>query len=91
MKISESNIEMDVVRHAIQTGWWTAKFTSQAKAHVPDRIFIKDGKTIFIEFKATGEKARPAQVKRIEEMRKHGAIIFVIDDIDEGRKVLDVN
>lgn len=91
MKISESNIELNVVRHAMRTGWLTYKFTSVANAHVPDRIFIRDGVTLFIEFKATGKKARPAQIVRIREMQKYGALVFVVDDIGEGKEILDAN
>lgn len=89
MKVSERNIEMNVVRHARLTGWWTAKFSSPAKAHVPDRIFIRNGVVIFIEFKATGAVARPAQLARIKEMRNKGAVVFIIDNMDEGYGVLD--
>lgn len=91
MKISERNIEMNVVRHAVNTGWLPFKFNSVNHAGVPDRLFIKDGKTIYIEFKATGEKPRKLQECAFKKMREHGALVFVVDDIDEGKAVLDAN
>ena len=87
--MKESIIEKAVCKYAKETGWWLAKFNCAGKAHVPDRIFIKTGKVIFIEFKATGEKARIAQVKRIEEMQNYGAVCYVIDDIAQGCEVLE--
>lgn len=89
MKVSERNIEMNVTRHAINTGWWTAKFTSPSKSGVPDRLFIKDGLTLFIEFKATGEKPRKLQVEIIKQMREKGAIVHIVDSIEQGKEVLD--
>lgn len=91
MIVSEKNIELNVVRHALLTGWWTTKFTSPAKAHVPDRIFIRNGVVIFIEFKAPRGVPRPAQLARINQMRNNGATVFIIDDIDRGYEVLDAN
>jgi len=89
MKISESNIEMNVSKYACNTGWWTAKFTSPSKTGVPDRIFIKNGKTLFIEFKATGEKPRKLQLEIIKQMQSHGATVYVVDDIQQGKDILD--
>lgn len=88
MKISERNIEMNVSKYATLTGWWTSKFTSPSKAGVPDRIFIKNGKTLFIEFKATGEKPRKLQVEIIKQMREKGATVYVVDDIQTGKDIL---
>lgn len=89
MKVSESNIEMNVSKYACNTGWWTSKFTSPSRAGVPDRIFIKNGKTLFIEFKATGEKPRKLQLEIMKQMREKGAIVYVVDDIQTGKDILD--
>ena len=89
MKVSESNIEMNVKRHARQTGWWVRKFTSPANSGSPDDIFIKDGKVLFVEFKATGKKPRPLQVEIIKQMQAHGAIVHIVDDIQSGKDILD--
>jgi hypothetical protein len=85
----ESTIEKKVSKCAKDTGWLSFKFSSPAQAHVPDRLYIKSGKVIFIEFKAPGKKLRIAQKKRFEQMRAKGAIIYVVDDIEQGKAVLD--
>lgn len=91
MKISESNIELNVTRHGMKTGWLSFKFNSSNHAGVPDRIFIKNGKTIYIEFKASGEKPRKLQEITFKKMREHGAQVFVVDSIEDGKAVLDAN
>lgn len=91
MQIRERDIEFNVNRYAHQTGWVGYKFSSPQHAGVPDRLYIKNGKTIYIEFKAPGKKPRKLQEKVFEDMRRHGALVFVVDDIDEGKAVLDVN
>ncbi|AZU97911.1 VRR-NUC domain protein [Vibrio phage LP.1] len=91
MKISESNIELNVNRHAAATGWLSFKFNSANHAGVPDRIYIRDGVTIYIEFKATGQKPRKLQEITFDKMRAHGAKVFVVDSIEDGKAVLDAN
>ena len=80
---------MNVSKYACNTGWWTRKFTSPSNTGVPDRIFIKNGKTLFIEFKATGEKPRKLQLEIIKQMREKGAVVHVVDDIQTGKDILD--
>lgn len=89
MKISESNIEMNVSKYACNNGWWVRKFVSPSNSGSPDKLFIKNGLVLFIEFKKTGEKPRKLQIEIIKQMRNHGAIVHVIDDIQKGKEVLD--
>lgn len=87
----ESKIEGDVAKYAKSTGWLTYKFSSPNHRGVPDRIFIRSGVTVFIEFKATGAKARPLQIATIKQMKEHGAKVFVVDSIEKGIEVLNAN
>lgn len=84
----ESKIERDACTYAELRGWFQAKFVSPGKRGVPDRIFIRRGRVIFIEFKKAGETLRPQQVKRVREMREHGAEVFVCDNLEEAKGVL---
>lgn len=87
----ESKIEGDVSKYAKSTGWLTYKFSSPNHRGVPDRIYIRNGVTIFIEFKATGANARPLQVATINQMKEHGAKVFIVDSIEKGVEVLNAN
>ena len=47
----EKDIEAKVCLYARDKGMLTYKFTSPARAAVPDRMFIYKGRVFFIEFK----------------------------------------
>lgn len=63
-------------------GWWCAKFTSPGTSGVPDMIFIRNGKVVFVEFKAPGGKPTPLQKLTLETMAAHGATVAVCDSYD---------
>ena len=56
----------------------------------PDRQFIWKGKSFFIEFKATGKKARPLQIDAMRNLMENGFDCFIIDDVLDFKKVLDI-
>lgn len=86
----ESYIESKVCEYARKKGWLTRKYTSPGHAGVPDRIFFNwDGRILFIEFKAPGEKPRPLQEREHARLRERGFLVFVVDDIDEGKRLVD--
>lgn len=84
----ETDIEGEAVAFAKRHGWWATKFTSPGRRGVPDRIFIRDGVVMFIEFKRPGETLRTQQEKRIREMRAHGAIVHVVDNLKTAYDLL---
>lgn len=87
--VREVKIENAAVQWAKLNGWWVAKFTSPGKRAVPDRLFIKDGRHVFIEFKKVGEVPTEQQEKRHRDMRKHGAEVHWADSVEQVRGILD--
>lgn len=85
----ESAIEKKVTQYAAKLGWLSYKFTSTSCKSVPDRIYIRDGLTIFVEFKQEGKKPTPLQLKTHENLRKFGATVVVIDSIESGKNFFD--
>lgn len=83
----ESRIEKKVCDYAKANGWLVFKFTG--RKGVPDRIFIKDGKIFFVEFKAPGELPTELQKRIHDKIRAQGVTVFVIDNIEEGYKIVD--
>ncbi len=83
----ESEIEKKVSNYAKTKGWLSYKFVSPANRGVPDRIYLKEGKCIFIEFKAPKKKPTKLQDKVIERIRNEDIPVYVIDDVDEGKKI----
>lgn len=86
--VLESKVEKDIRIYAKAKGWWVAKFVSPGTVGVPDRIMIKDGVVVFFEVKRPGEEARTNQVLRMEEMRRHGALVYEVDNFDAFKKII---
>lgn len=80
----ERDIEKKVCRHAEQHGWLVRKFTSPSQRAVPDRIFMRDGRTVFVEFKATGKRPTAAQSYEHDRLRAAGMTVHIIDTIEAG-------
>jgi len=86
----EKIIETKVYDYAKAKGMLTYKFTSPNRAAVPDRLFITaSGFVFFIEFKRLGKKPTPAQTREIDRLIKQNTAVFVIDNIEDGKKMID--
>ena len=84
----ESTIEKAVSKFAASVGWITYKFTSPQHRGVPDRIFIRDSVVLFVEFKAPGELPTVLQAHTHEIMKNHGAVVHVVDSVEQGKALL---
>lgn len=90
-KLLEKDIESRVCRHAEKKGWRALKFQSVNYRSVPDRIFFKHpARVFFIEFKKPGSKPTPKQENEINRLRNEGFDVFVVDDIDHGKLIIDL-
>jgi hypothetical protein len=89
--VLEKDIEKKVCDYARSKGVLAYKFTSPARAAVPDRMFIRqDGLVWFCEFKREGQKPTPAQEREHTRLREHKVNVFVIDNVSEGKTMIDV-
>lgn len=87
----EKKLEKRCTDVAKAHGWWSRKFSSPANRGVPDRIYIKDGNVVFIEFKAPGKKPTPLQAHEIELIKQHGGNAVWIDNIDTFKQRLGIH
>lgn len=78
--IRESHIEKAVCVWAKADGWLVFKFSSPSLRGVPDRMFIKDGLIVFIEFKAPHKKPTPLQTATMAKMERYGAKVAWFDN-----------
>ena len=89
-KMLEKQIEEKVGTYAKEQGFLVYKFTSPQRAAVPDRLYINPrGMVMFVEFKRSGQVPTPAQAREHERLRNQGVMVFVIDDVDKGRAMVD--
>lgn len=86
----ESRIERIVSQYATKLGCYVRKFASPSCRGVPDRLFISPGGIVFfIEFKSPGKKMTALQQREKRFIEKNNGIHFVVDDITEGKKIID--
>lgn len=87
----EKEIERRLVKETKAIDGVCLKFTSPSLTGLPDRlVLLAGGKMGFVEVKRPGEKPRPLQVKRIEQLRALGFKVFVLDDKDAIKKIFEV-
>ena len=86
----EREIEEKLRLESQKRGGLAMKFVSPGLVGMPDRIVIlPQGKIGFVELKAPGEKPRKIQVRRMEQLRKLGFPVYVLDDKEKIGEVLD--
>lgn len=78
----ESEIEAYFVKRCAEHPAWCAKFTSPNLRGVPDRVCCIDGVTVFVEFKAPGQKLSPHQERTIDKMIASGCVVWLIDSFE---------
>lgn len=84
----EGKIEQYLKSQAEKKGFFCVKFTSPGTRGVPDRLLIGHGHTVFIELKKQGEHTRLSQDCVIENIRKYGGEVYVIDSKSSVDNVL---
>lgn len=84
----ESQIESYLVERTKAAGGECRKLKWVGRNGAPDRIVMLNGKVIFIELKAPGEKAKPHQVREHERMRRMGQRVEVVDSCERVDEVL---
>lgn len=58
-------------------------FGRGAAAGWPDDLFLDNGRSLWVEFKGTGKQATPLQQEVHKQMRGRGAMVYVIDNLDD--------
>lgn len=77
-EVLENKIECFLSKRAKDLGALYWKFTSPGNSGVPDRLFIYQGCTYYIELKKPGGRLRPLQEKRKKDLLKVGIVVHVL-------------
>ena len=86
----EKVVEQKLIQTVRRSGGLALKFVSPGFNGVPDRLLLfTGGRIAFAEVKAPGEKPRPLQVHRMEQLRKMGFLVFVIDGEEQIGGMID--
>jgi len=85
----ESEIEAYLVKRVKELGGEVRKVQWIGRNGAPDRlVMLPLWETIWVELKATGEKAKPHQKREHERMRAMGQYVVVIDSIEGVEELL---
>ena len=85
----ESTIEKAVCAYAKAKGCLVMKLAGPNQKGQPDRMFIRDGKVLFIEFKAPGKVPTALQYKWLDDLTAQGLMACWRDNIKEGKQAID--
>jgi len=80
----ESVLESKSIDLAEKRGWWYRKLKWIGRRGAPDRLFVRKGVVIFVEFKAYGKEPTIQQSREHKRMRDQGLRVEVIDNIDDA-------
>lgn len=87
--MKESDIEKTVCQYAEKLGFETRKIAYINRTACPDRLIYGYGEVFFIEFKAPGKIPRADQDREINRMKEKGVRVFVVDNIDYGKTIIE--
>jgi len=86
----ESTIEKAVCAYAKLKGCLVIKLAGQNQRGQPDRLFIRTGRCLFVEFKAPGKRPTALQIKWLNELNNNGMAVAWCDDIDQGKQLIQI-
>lgn len=79
----ESILEKRLVREVEKIGGLSPKWVSPGNRGVPDRLVIlPNGRTVYVEMKATGKSLDPLQRKWAEKLKKLGHEVYTLDSVE---------
>jgi hypothetical protein len=84
----EDVIEATVCNKAEAAGWLVRKVSWPGRRAAMDHVFVRDGRTVWIEFKAPGKEPDELQRREIGRFLDAGADVYVIDNVRGGLRVL---
>ncbi len=85
----ESKVEKSCKSWAKSEGWLSYKWVSPGNVGVPDQIFLKAGRIVFVEFKAPGKPLSVMQAKKAKDIIGCGFEVYKIDNIDDFKIILE--
>jgi hypothetical protein len=87
---TEASIEKAVCEYARARDCMVRKMNGLGYAGWPDRMFITaTGHVFWIEFKRPGYEPTPVQYALHERLRDRLHEVFVVDDVAEGKKIVE--
>lgn len=85
----ESHIEKAICDYARKNGCMVMKLAGPNQKGQPDRMFLKQGRVLFLEFKAPGKRPTALQDRWMTRLKQQGFRADWCDDVDNGIIIID--
>lgn len=86
----EAEIERQVAEYAKRRGFVSLKLNVRGQRGWPDRLFLKYGRALFIEFKTSKGRMSPMQLNAIRRLAmKANFAVQIVRSVEMGKQVLD--
>lgn len=86
----EKDIEAAIVKAARFSDWVSWKLSSPSLRGVPDRMFFKKGRVVFIEVKAPTGVLSALQCEMLNLLRREGLEAHVVYSVQEALDILGI-
>lgn len=88
--VRENKVESRICEIAAYYGWMSFKIVSPAFIGMPDRGFVKEGRTFtVVECKRLGEKPRKIQQVRARQLAEKGVRVFWLDTEEDAHAIFN--
>jgi hypothetical protein len=87
MTALESDIEKDCKDWSRSQGWLTMKYTGERG--YPDRIFIREGVTVWVELKREGKEPTKYPHHKMKQLHDVGANVYWTDSLIGLQSILE--
>ena len=84
----ERQIEAAVCKYAKDEGCIVIKLNGPGDRGKPDRLILRDGKSLFVEFKRPGGRMSALQEKWQRDLREKGFTCETIDTVADGVRLV---
>lgn len=85
----EKTIQSKIINHLKKSKVFYYKNIATSVSGVPDLVYIKEGKTVFIEVKNEKGKLSKLQEYQIDFIRRCGGYAYVVRSLDEFLEIFD--
>ena len=85
----ERSLEKKIVSFAESTSWEAYKTKCENRVGFPDRMFVREGRIVFMEVKKeVNGRISPKQEEQIEILVEQGMEAYFVSDLDTAKAIL---